>query len=310
MMSAEDTSELGSGTEGAYGQDDAYAEAGEEAYPAEADSQQADSRTPWIVGGIVIAALVAVTCCLIVVAATLIGGGSGGGGQPVPTLPPLVLPTNTPAAPVDASPTPTPSDEPQPQPTPTTALGPDAVINAPAQATEGEQVTFDGSQSRPGTSPIASYDWDFGDGNRGRGEVVRTVYRSPGKYTVTLTITDQDGLTDTAPAQIEILSAATAEPTATPEPTGTPIPAPVVDDFEVVPAEIALGQCVKVSWSTSGGTTWVNVLRDDDYIWENAPLQGTLQDCPDKAGDHRYRVVAWNEVDDRVREDRMVTVTE
>jgi hypothetical protein len=78
----------------------------------------------------------------------------------------------------------------------------------------------------------------------------------------------------------------------------------------VVPEQIQLGQCVKVSWSTSGGTVWVNVLRNDDYIWENAPASGSLQDCPDSTGDHRYRVVAWNELDDKVREDLIVTVTE
>jgi hypothetical protein len=109
---------------------------------------------------------------------------------------------------------------------------------------------------------------------------------------------------------IEIQSAATSEPTDTPEPTETAVPAPVIDDFEVTPTEIAVGQCVEVSWSASGGTFWVNILRDDDYIWENAPVTGSLQDCPDKAGDYRYRVVAWNEVDDRVREDQNVTVTE
>jgi hypothetical protein len=309
---SEDPFELGSETEQGYGQKETYPEdayAGEEAYPTEADAEPAEDRTPLIAGGVLIAVLVAITCCLLAVAAIVISRGSGD-GQPVPTLPPLILPTNTPAAPVEASPTPTPGDEPQPQPSPTTAVGPEAIMKAPAQAMQDEQVTFDGNQSQPGTSPIVRYDWDFGDGNKGSGAVVRSVYRSPGNYTVTLTVTDQDGLTDTVPAQIEILSAATPEPTVTPEPTTTPVAAPVIDSFEVAPEAIQLGQCVTVSWSTSGGTFWVNVLRDDDYIWENAPTSGSLQDCPEKAGDHRYRVVAWNEVDDRVREDQTVTVTE
>lgn len=298
--------EPGPEAEDGYGPDENFAGAGNEAYPAE--SEEREDRTLWVAGGIIIAALIAVTCCLIVVAALVIGRGSGSGGDTVPTVPPINLPTNTPAAPVEASPTPVPSDE--PQPTPTSAVGPQAVINAPAQADAGERVSFDGSQSKPGTSPIARYDWDFGDGKTGSGQVVRYVYRDPGEYMVTLTITDQDGLTDTAPAQITIVSQATAEPTDTPEPTETPLPPPVIDDFEVDPQAIKLGQCVKVTWAASGGTSWVNVLRDDDYIWENAPLTGSLQDCPDKAGDYRYRVVAWNPVDDRVREDLNVTVTE
>jgi hypothetical protein len=326
-MSTDDPFELESAPEEAYGQEgttdpeDAYgveeeaiADPGYEDYPMEADDEQAEGRTPLIAGGVLVAVLIAITCCLLTVLAIVFFRNSSGGGEPVPTLPPLVLPTNTPAAPDEPTPTPTPGDE--PQPTPTTPVSPEAVINAPAQATQGERVAFDGSQSVAGTSRIARYDWDFGDGNTGSGERVRYVYQAPGNYTVTLTVTDQDGLTDTAPAQIEILSAATAEPTATPEPTGTPEPtptpiaAPVIDDFEVEPEAIKVGQCVEVSWSASGGTFWVNILRNDDYIWENAPIEGTLQDCPDKAGDYRYRVVAWNEEDDRVREDVNVTVTE
>jgi hypothetical protein len=318
-MSNEETAyEPGPEVEGEYGPEEDYvpesndleadaAVSGDEAYPAKSGPTKQD-RTPWIAGGVAVAVLVAITCCLIAVAAFLVGRGDGGGGDTVPTLPPINVPTNTPAAPVEPSPTPTPSDE--PQPTPTNAVGPEAVIGAPDQAQVGERVSFDGSQSKPGTSAIARYDWDFGDGKTGSGEVVRYVYTNPGEYVVTLTVTDEDGLTDTAPAQITILSEATAEPTDTPQPTETPLPTPVIDDFEVDPQAIALGQCVKVTWETSGGTSWVNVLRNDDYIWENAPLSGSLQDCPDKAGDYRYRVVAWNPQDDRVREDVQVTVSE
>jgi hypothetical protein len=308
MSTEENAFEPGPEAEDGNGPEEEYAGAGNEAYPEEPESEGQEDRSLWIAGGIIVAALIAVTCCLIIVAAFVIGRDSGGGGDTVPTVPPIEVPTNTPAAPAEPSPTPAPSDE--PQPTPTSAAGPQAMINAPAQADVGERVSFDGSQSIPGTSPIARYDWDFGDGKTGSGEVVRYVYRSPGEYMVTLTVTDQDGLTDTAPYQITIISPITAEPTDTPEPTETPLAPPVIDDFEVDPQAIDLGQCVKVTWATSGGTSWVNVLRDDDYIWENAPLSGSLQDCPDKAGDYRYRVVAWNPVDDRVREDVQVTVTE
>ncbi len=288
------------------GPEDGYAAEGGDTYPAEPESPQKDNRTPLIAGGVVIAALVAVTCCLAIVAAVLIS--RGGGGDTVPTLPPINLPTNTPAAPAPDVPTPTPGDE--PQPTPTSAVGPNAIVSAPAQAMTGEQVSFDGSQSQPGTSPIARYDWDFGDGNKGSGAVVRYVYRNPGDYMVTLTITDQDGLTDTAPAQIEIISSATAEPTATPEPTLPPVLKPEIDSFEVDPEEISLSQCVELSWSTSGGTTEVDVFRGEYEVWDNAPLQGSVQDCPDEAGAVDYRLVAYNAEGKHVHEDVTVTVSE
>ena len=54
------------------------------------------------------------------------------------------------------------------------------------------------SGSLPGSSPIVSYEWDFGDGNTGAGAVAAHTYNSPGTYTVVLTVTDGNGLIDTA----------------------------------------------------------------------------------------------------------------
>lgn len=42
---------------------------------------------------------------------------------------------------------------------------------------------------------IASYEWDFGDGSTGRGKTVEHKYAESGEYSVTLTVTDNDGLT-------------------------------------------------------------------------------------------------------------------
>jgi len=188
MSTEENAFEPGPEAEEGYDPDEVYAAEGEDTYPAGPESQQKEDRTPLIAGGIVVAALVAVTCCLVVVAAFLIRQSSGGGGDTIPTLPPIQLPTNTPVAPAPDVPTPTPGDE--PQPTLTTAAGPNALIDAPAQADTGERVSFDGSQSQPGTSSIARYDWDFGDGNIGSGRVVSHQYAAPGTYTATVTATN------------------------------------------------------------------------------------------------------------------------
>jgi hypothetical protein len=127
---------------------------------------------------------------------------------------------------------------------------------------------------------------------------------------VTLTVTDEDGLTDTAPAQIEIVSEATAEPTATPEPTETPVSKAVIDSFEVDVEAITLGQCVEFSWSTSGGTVEVDLYRGEYEVWISAPLAGSVQDCPDEVGTLDYRLVAYNALGKHVHEDVEVTVTE
>jgi hypothetical protein len=119
---------------------------------------------------------------------------------------------------------------------------------------------------------------------------------------VTLTITDQDGLTDTAPAQIQIVSSAT------PEPTLPPASKPVIDSFEVDSEEIELGQCVELRWRTSGGTTEVDVYRGEYEVWDNAPLRGSVQDCPDETGALDYRLIAYNAEGKHVHEDLIVNV--
>jgi ABC-type amino acid transport substrate-binding protein/heat shock protein HslJ len=69
-------------------------------------------------------------------------------------------------------------------------------------------------------------------------------------------------------------------------PTNTPVPptlvpqAPVIQNFTVAPTNIEQGQCVIASWTTGGGTTRVQLQRDGAVIWDNAPLNSSVQDCP------------------------------
>ncbi|HSM07850.1 MAG TPA: PKD domain-containing protein, partial [Gemmatimonadota bacterium] len=67
----------------------------------------------------------------------------------------------------------------------------------PASPETGEVVSFDGSGSSDSDGTIASYAWDWGDGSAaGSGVSPMHSYGSAGDYTVTLTVTDDQGGTD------------------------------------------------------------------------------------------------------------------
>ncbi len=100
---------------------------------------------------------------------------------------------------------------------------PTAVIVSPAQGVAGQPLTFDASQSS-GQTALTQHLWSFGDGVAATGEVVQHVYNQQGAYTVSLTVTDSNGLTGSANKQVQILPAATSTPTPSPTATVAPLP--------------------------------------------------------------------------------------
>ncbi|MFP3871734.1 MAG: InlB B-repeat-containing protein [Candidatus Aenigmatarchaeota archaeon] len=104
-------------------------------------------------------------------------------------------------------------------PTPGPELGvhglPDPVIGASRWhgVEAGENITFknmtwDGDQksSWPGDCEIVNYNWDFGDGIGGEGEMINHSYDTPGTYNVSLTATTVDGVNATVTENITVES--------------------------------------------------------------------------------------------------------
>ena len=84
---------------------------------------------------------------------------------------------------------------PPPPPPPAENVAPTAEI---AINCAGLTCTFDASGSSDSDGTIASYAWNFGDGTAGSGESATHSYTQPGTYSVTLTVTDDDGATDSS----------------------------------------------------------------------------------------------------------------
>ncbi|MBN2848486.1 MAG: cell wall-binding repeat-containing protein [Coriobacteriia bacterium] len=66
-------------------------------------------------------------------------------------------------------------------------------------------LTASGAASSDPDGALATYAWEFGDGGTATGSVAQHVYAEPGEYTVRLMVTDDDGATAQASAQVTVL---------------------------------------------------------------------------------------------------------
>ncbi len=66
---------------------------------------------------------------------------------------------------------------------------------SPQNPVVGEPITFDATASNDPDGTIDKYKWDFGDETTDEGVTTTHTYTSPANYTVTLTIKDNQGLT-------------------------------------------------------------------------------------------------------------------
>jgi PKD repeat protein len=86
-----------------------------------------------------------------------------------------------------------------------------AVEAAYPDVSVGETLEFSGSGSSDEDGQILSYEWEFGDGNTGAGEIFEHTYNDVGIYAVTLTVTDDRGATASATTEVTVVEAITIQ---------------------------------------------------------------------------------------------------
>ena len=166
--------------------------------------------------------IIAVVVAAIIGVFYLLTGGFGAQPEPTPTA----------VAPKPATPAPTNT----PVPTPKPSEPPVAVISGPTQGLVGQSITLSAADSRAAEGKeIVSYAWNLGDGTLSTNKEVTHVYQKAGRYEVTLTVIDNEGLENSSSIKVTIeepTPTPTAEPTATPEPEPSPTPIDPVDALE------------------------------------------------------------------------------
>lgn len=85
---------------------------------------------------------------------------------------------------------------------------PVAEANGSYSGTEGSPITFDASGSYDPDGTVALYEWDFGDGSTGTGASPTHACGDNGKYTVTLTVTDDDRLSSVDTTEVTVSNVA------------------------------------------------------------------------------------------------------
>ncbi|MCB0166104.1 MAG: PKD domain-containing protein [Anaerolineae bacterium] len=149
------------------------------------------------------------------------------------------------------------------------------------EAPAGVTIVFDGSgSSDPGVDDTLTYQWTFGDGSPpDTGPVVSHTYLDSGSYTVRLTVSDDDGDTNTDTILVVINNLPPTADAGGPYDTTVDTPVELTGSGSDIPADLPLtyewdldnngtfetaGQTVDFTESTTGTYTIVLRVSDDD----------------------------------------------
>jgi len=138
---------------------------------------------------------------------------------------------------------------------------PVAIIGGDTEGTRIEALTFDGSGSYDPDGEIVNYHWNLGEGSTANGISIAYEYFNPGEYTVTLTVTDDDGIQAIGTHNVTITNLPPIADSG-PNRTGTrsePI------TFDASSSSDPEGLPLQYHWDFGDGTTDDGIVFDHQY---------------------------------------------
>lgn len=159
--------------------------------------------------------------------------------------------------------------------------------SSPLDPIVGETVTFDASGSADYDGTIESYEWQFGDGATASGQSVSHSFSSAGSQSVTLTVTDDAGLSRTTSRTVyvgETEEDRRAPPTASLEVSpGEPNVSEVVQ-LDARDSVSEAGTIEAVRWDVNGDGSFSESGETLDHVFETSGFKQVCVEVEDDAG--------------------------
>ena len=130
------------------------------------------------------------------------------------------------------------------------------VASFSASPTSGEaplEVSFNASASHDSDGSIVSYVWVFGDGENGSGATATHTYSAVGTYSAQLTVTDDDGVTDSTSRSIQVSPVPNIPPTASFTASPSSGDAPLTVEFDASASSDPDGTVISYEWTFGDG---------------------------------------------------------
>jgi PKD repeat protein len=144
------------------------------------------------------------------------------------------------------------------------AEGPLAAFDHTRSGTVGGQVSFSSTSTNP-TGQILTHQWDFGDGETSNVVAPTHVYTRPGTYPVRLTVTDQNGRSNTRTEQVEVIAPPLGVAVHLPDGGGVEVGAEFDVEVRLI-APVSVGGIATLGQLTDVRAVGDDILRTPEHI--------------------------------------------